>query len=405
MEEISKSSVIIHPDLEFTFGSFTGVNTIACIPASEEISLLPVMASLCACKCIESFGVVIVFNSSETASEEAIRINRDAYKEIQQELENGKVLFPVHIALYTALPAKKAGVGLARKLAMDKAATLMDHNAVNKVLLCLDADCTVADNWINACQDYFETHKSVLAASVYFEHPIPSSGILEEAIVKYELHLRYLKQSLQWCGYPWYFHTVGSSMAVRVDSYLKNGGMNTRQAGEDFYFLHKLMPLGFGEILNTTVFPQARYSNRVPFGTGKSMLEHEANPFLSTYSFNSFVILKRFFNQMQNTHPTGFVNWIDYCEPHLRDFLIQEDFEKARQEAVKNTSSPEMASKRLWTWFSGFRIIKCLHYLREFAFPDQDVSTEVTKMLNDETILNEKELLMELRKRDRLGTL
>ena len=39
-------------------------------------------------------------------------------------------------------------------------------------------------------------------------------------------------------------------MAVRADAYLRQGGMNRRKAGEDFYFLNKFMVLGgYGEML------------------------------------------------------------------------------------------------------------------------------------------------------------
>ena len=61
-------------------------------------------------------------------------------------------------------------------------------------------------------------------------------------------------------------------MAVRAHAYARQGGMNRRQAGEDFYFMQKLVD---GEqvenIAEATVFPSARLSHRVPFGTGKAL--------------------------------------------------------------------------------------------------------------------------------------
>ncbi len=35
---------------------------------------------------------------------------------------------------------------------------------------------------------------------------------------------------------------VGSALAVKALQYVKAGGMNRKQAGEDFYFVQKLVP-------------------------------------------------------------------------------------------------------------------------------------------------------------------
>ncbi len=71
--------------------------------------------------------------------------------------------------------------------------------------------------------------------------------------------------------------------------------MNRRQAGEDFYFIQKLVPAGGYFNLNlTTVFPSPRISSRVPFGTGVTisrMAEAGDDIFLS-YNFKAFMELK-----------------------------------------------------------------------------------------------------------------
>src|SRR5213594_3575687 len=98
------------------------------------------------------------------------------------------------------------------------------------------------------------------------------AGLLDpkvaEAIAAYELHLRYYVRALRYAGFPYAHHTIGSCMAVRADVYKKQGGMNKRQAGEDFYFLQKIIPLGhFTDLTETKVIPSSRPSDRVPFGT------------------------------------------------------------------------------------------------------------------------------------------
>ena len=62
-----------------------------------------------------------------------------------------------------------------------------------------------------------------------------------KAVWLYELHLRYYKQALQFTGFPYYYHTIGSAFAVNAEVYCKQGGMNRQKAGEDFYFLQKII--------------------------------------------------------------------------------------------------------------------------------------------------------------------
>ena len=48
------------------------------------------------------------------------------------------------------MPHKIGGVGLARKIGMDEALKIFNYNSTSKkILICLDADCTVASNYLN----------------------------------------------------------------------------------------------------------------------------------------------------------------------------------------------------------------------------------------------------------------
>ena len=59
----------------------------------------------------------------------------------------------------------------------------------------------------------------------------------------------------------------------------KQDGLNKKQAGEDFYFLQKIMPMGnYFELNSTTVHPSSRTSDRVPFGTGPIINQYLKHP-------------------------------------------------------------------------------------------------------------------------------
>jgi hypothetical protein len=162
-----------------------------------------------------------------------------------------------------------------------------------------------------------------------------------------------------------------------------------------------LMPLGFGEINTTTVYPQARYSDRVPFGTGRSMLEYEKNRELNTYNFQIFLELKIFFDALNKWEHGDFENWKSHCSSLLLDFLVSEQFDKARIEAIKNTTNKKNAKERLLKWFSGFCIIKCIHFMTQSGLSELPVVSEAKKLISMDDALSTRALLNIFREQDR----
>ncbi len=139
-----------------------------------------------------------------------------------------------------------------------------------------------------------------------FEHPLSGNEFPEEVyrfITLYELHLRYYFRGLAFSGFPYVFHTVGSAMGVKAFQYVKAGGMNRRQAGEDFYFIQKLVPSGgYFNLNSTTVYPSPRPSFRVPFGTGASIARQTEleDPDFLTYNLQAFREMKVFFRRSED---------------------------------------------------------------------------------------------------------
>ena len=126
----------------------------------------------------------------------------------------------------------------ARKMGMDEAVSRFAKiNQEKGIIVCFDADCTCASNYLIEIEKAFEKY-APKAMSIRFEHPL--SGVeydqrIYDYITDYELHLRVYKNAINFAGLPYGYHTVGSSMAVSVMDYCKQGGMNKRKAGEDFY--------------------------------------------------------------------------------------------------------------------------------------------------------------------------
>lgn len=352
---------------------------------------------------------IIVVNHAESATDNIKSINRNLIEQINEystQSSNDQIKFFTIEAF--DLPDKKAGVGRARKAGLDFARSRLNETASLKdgILVCLDGDCTVADNYFREIEIFF-AKQNANGCSLFFEHPLDGENSL--AIIDYELFLRYYIDALRWSDFPKAFQTVGSSMAVTAVAYEKQGGMNTRMAGEDFYFLNKIIQLGnFGDLVTTTVYPSSRKSERVPFGTGREMIEWEQTGKLLAYHPDLFVELKKILEQVVSFHDSK--NPIELLEknkvhPAFVQYFYRQNFNAAISEAVANTATLEAFRKRFFVWMDAFRIMKALNELSISSFskiPIYEAASWLWPKLSDEpTVADNQSLLMKFREFDR----
>ncbi|MDH5610629.1 MAG: hypothetical protein OEY56_14215, partial [Cyclobacteriaceae bacterium] len=172
--------------------------------------------------------------------------------------------------------------------------------------------------------------------------------------------------ALRYARYPYAFLTLGSCITVKTNVYLKSGGMNTRKAGEDFYFLHKIAPsCSLGEINQTTVYPADRISDRVPFGTGRALMLYEKEKEIMTYPFQVFEDIKHLMESWQEL----FAGQMPVFPESVAAFMAEQEFESTLKKI--RTESPNLASfhKRFFTWWDGFRMLKYIHFARDHYYP------------------------------------
>jgi glycosyltransferase involved in cell wall biosynthesis len=372
-----------------------GLSLSVVIPCFNEPNLVGALDSLKRCEPPKAvFEVIVVINSPAGVAEGIAARNRETAEETRAW--SAAAGFPLHIIEASDLPARHAGVGLARKIGMDEALRRFDDAGMldSGVILCFDADCTCAPNYLAAVEGHFRAHPQSPACGIYFEHPLEGemSPEVYDAITEYELHLRYYVEALRYAGFPHAYHTIGSSMAVRARAYVEQGGMNRRQAGEDFYFLHKLIPLGgFTELNSTTVFPSPRASDRVPFGTGRAVSEWRGA--MNTYPLQAFADLRIFLV----TVPSLKSGDVQNVPESMRTFLSGQNFAEALEEMRRHTSSEEAFVKRLYRWFDGFRAMKFVHHARDHFYGEEEVAAAAAKLLErmgtDAPSKNTRELL------------
>ena len=386
-----------------------GLSLVAVIPCFNEPNLVGSLESLRKSERPDTpHEVIVVVNSSADAEASVIEQNEKTLREARGWIDaQPEPKLTVHLIDARGLPPRRAGVGLARKIGMDEALRRFDDVGVldNGVILCFDADCTCAPSYLRAVHEHFRAHPTSPACSIYFEHPLEGELQAEvyEAIAAYELHLRYYVQALRYAGLPHAYHTIGSSMAVRARAYMEQGGMNRRQAGEDFYFLHKLIPLGgFTELNGTAVYPSPRPSSRVPFGTGRAVSEWLEQPDTKTYPLQAFDELRAFLQSvpslMTQTDPQPVTE-------SIRTFLAEQDFAAALAEIRGHTSTPAAFAKRFFRWFDGFRAMKFVHHARDNFYGEEEIEVASAKLLDRLGRLAAREstrdLLLAYRKLDR----
>ncbi len=356
-----------------------------------------------------SVEVIVVVNDGEQTSDAIKMANLKTH---------GKALFwaekhnsnkkQFHIIYHADLPHKKAGVGLARKIGMDEAALRLEAvDNPSGIILGFDADSLCEKNYFLAIEDHFKKHPEIQAASLWYEHPLGGGDYetdIYQAITQYELHLRYFTLAKRFANYPHAFETIGSSMAVRADAYQQQGGMNTRKAGEDFYFLNKFMVLGKLNELNTTkVIPSPRISDRVPFGTGKAvgdLIQEQKN--LLTYAYQSFVDFKNFNDLVPDIYDNEGFDW-KKIPASVSAFLESVDAESKISEIRKNTTDYASFEKRFYRWFDPFMVMKFVHFCRDHFYENISVGEAGRWIMkeyfkNEKESLEEKELLIETRK-------
>jgi glycosyltransferase involved in cell wall biosynthesis len=387
-------------------GPNADVGIVVVIPAYNEDKLVKALGSLWECerpKC--AVEVIVVVNCSEVASQDVREQNARTIEEARAWANNHENEgFRTFVLDFQNLPPKKAGVGLARKIGMDEALGRFDlaHN-IEGVIACFDADCLCDRNYLAELESFFTAAPEATGCSIYMEHPLegPGEKRVYEAVSAYELHLRYYVQGLRFAGYPFAFHTIGSSMAVRASIYRKQGGMNKKQAGEDFYFLHKVIPLGgFGDVTTTRIIASPRPSNRVPFGTGRAVNDYLMEEKRETYPLEAFLELKEFLSRLKEIE-SGAFHWGEHGGRSLGRFLEKNGFEGAIRDARKHTRTASALLARFYWWLDGFRVMKFIHFARDTVYGTREVGAEAGKLFEmicpDEQWRSVSDLLLKYR--------
>jgi hypothetical protein len=249
---------------------------------------------------------------------------------------------------------KKHGVGWARKTVMDAISKIA---GAGDIIVSLDADTTFCEQYFSSLAENFSAHPDAVAIAVPYFHPLTEDESANRAMLRYEIYMRYYSLNLWRIGSPYSFTALGSAMAFPVRAYRAIGGMTPKMSGEDFYFLQKLRKYGKIVFSNPEkVYPAARFSDRVYFGTGPAMIKGNQGDWTSypLYSMDYFDeirmttdLFREFFRKTSATPVVSF----------LAKLLKEEDpFHLLRE----NFKDPATFVRACHEKFDGLRILQFL---------------------------------------------
>ncbi len=362
---------------------------IVVIPCYNEPQLIHTLQSIKTSKRPNAnLLVVVIINSGIDVNRNVLLQNRSTYIEVERfailNNEANLIYFPL---LCEDLPRKHAGVGLARKIGMDLAVDHFYSNSKKGVIVSLDADCEISESFFVSIHNEFSKNEKLNCTIHNFHHRVEDESIdLENAIRQYELYLHYFSKMLKYTGFPYYYHTIGSAFAVSADAYVKVGGMGRQQGGEDFYFLQKIFQLGhIKELHETYVYPMARFSDRVPFGTGPALQKilDEPDRKIKVYSKQSFFHLKSLFDikdSLFKKNENEIMLALSELHPALQNFLTEVYFIDSLKDCNNNCSNLSSYRKRFFHHFNSFKIIKYLNYVHPSPFSHENIELVNSKI-------------------------
>lgn len=277
--------------------------------------------------------------------------------------------------------ASKQGVGLARKAGCDLLLRIKQLNLLETPWLwTTDADARIPT-------DYFDLEESDHGAVHYtYNHDI-SHFEGDEALTLYEIHLRYYVLGLLWANSPFAFPTIGSCLALNFEKYAQVRGFPDREAGEDFHLLNKLSKISKIRVrAGLPVVLKGRFSERVPFGTGKSTTEIyqllKTGHSFSLYSPQAFEYL-RYFLQGSRAILDGETSALERKLKEFKNAMAQRSpvsdtlfnelhIERILLEAMTSRRDTHNRHLHFHGAFDGLKTLRLIHLLHQGHLSKQD---------------------------------
>jgi glycosyltransferase involved in cell wall biosynthesis len=265
---------------------------------------------------------------------------------------------------------KQFGVGWARK-------TIMDHISEKAedqdVILTLDGDTIFLERYFETVVAAFLDFPDIKAIAIPYYHPLPVNDIAAaRAMLRYEIYMRCFALNMLRIDNPYAFTALGSAIACTAKTYKSIGGITPHKSGEDFYFVQKIRK--FGGILiwiDEKVYPAARFSDRVCFGTGPAMIkgnqgDWSAYPIFPTDYFDEIKTTFDGFKKLYNG---------DHTLP-MTEFLTEKFGKNFWRPLRKNSTGADLFIKACRHKVDGLRILQYLKWRHQGTTLKDEINLE-----------------------------
>jgi hypothetical protein len=245
------------------------------IPALDELDFLPhTLAAIAQQKTKFSFSVYICVNQPDSwwNDEEKIEICKNNQKLLHflKEFNDFNIYIINKTSVHKGWSDDKSGVGWARKTLFEE---ILKTANEEDVIISLDADTLFNERYFQSIGENFINNR-IDVLSVPYYHKLTEDEDANRAILRYEIFMRNYFINMHRIGSPYTFTAIGSAIALKVKALRKIRNITPLSSGEDFYLLQKLRKMTPISNYNAElVYPAARFSTRVLFGTGPAMIK------------------------------------------------------------------------------------------------------------------------------------
>ncbi len=320
------------------------------------------------------FETIVVVNNPAGAPDEIVEANVRTLRMLRNRRPPYKLHVVDRASPGSAFPDDAAGVGHARRLAMDLAVARLAEAGrfADGLIGCLDGDSPPDPGYVDAICAEMDApgfpaegcEERPLAGVCRHRHPIPDDPEHARALITYESWMRYFELGLRHTSTPYAYQSIGSCMVVTAAGYALADGVPTREALSDFYLLQKITKTsGRRTVRNLErplVRPSARPSGRVPRGTGPSVrqtMHSSGDRFVCVEPPSTFEHLRRWFAALSD----GFTRpelLRERASDPLRAFLDDHDAWETLAKLREHAPDAERFVAQTHQWFDSLEIVK-----------------------------------------------
>ena len=338
------------------------------LPVMDEMERLPLLIKAIMEQTEQHFRLVVCVNQPDNWWNDPNHINickenRLTIKYLES-LDDRRIEIIDRSSTGKGWTPKSHGIGVARKLLMDHISKVANGN---DIIISMDADTVFNKDYFKSVAENLRLNPAASAIAIPYYHRLTYNGELDRAMLRYEIYMRAFAINMWRIRSPYCFSALGSAIAMPVWAYRASGGMTPKLSGEDFYFLQKIVKTGRLLHFNSEiVFPAARLSDRVFFGTGPALIKGIDGDWSSYPVYNY-----RLFEKIAEAYKLFGPLYSKDVETPLDDFLIRKFGELPWETLRQNYKTAAHFIRACHEKIDGLRI---LQFLKESQPADEKVS-------------------------------